>query len=155
MDIHRGKKVGVWLSVAAVLAPLAVQIAGVAWIWTLLGSHPLFWVLALLLTAAAVAVIVAACARIREINVGLVKGSTIQSKNIGRDITQGFKTLVGGELGAYTDMMNDARALATKRMVGEAEHLGADAVVNVRYASAAVMQGAAEVMAYGTAVKFK
>lgn len=73
---------------------------------------------------------------------GLVKGSTIQSKNIGRDITQGFKTLVGGELGAYTDMMNDARALATKRMVGEAEHLGADAVVNVRYASAAVMQGA-------------
>ena len=80
---------------------------------------------------------------------------TIQSKNIGRDITQGFKTLVGGELGAYTDMMNDARALATKRMVGEAEHLGADAVVNVRYASAAVMQGAAEVMAYGTAVKFK
>lgn len=83
---------------------------------------------------------------------GLVKGSTIQSKNIGRDITQGFKTLVGGELGAYTDMMNDARALATKRMVGEAEHLGADAVVNVRYASAAVVQGAAEVMAYGTAV---
>ena len=70
---------------------------------------------------------------------GLGKGSTIQSKNIGRDITQGFKTLVGGELGAYTDMMNDARALATKRMVGEAEHLGADAVVNVRYASAAVM----------------
>ena len=63
MDIHRGKKVGVWLSVAAVLAPLAVQIAGVAWIWTLLGSHPL-------LTAAAVAVIVAACARIREINGG-------------------------------------------------------------------------------------
>ena len=70
MDIHRGKKVGVWLSVAAGLAPLAVQIAGVAWIWTLLGSHPLFWVLALLLTAAAVAVIVAACARIREINGG-------------------------------------------------------------------------------------
>ena len=85
---------------------------------------------------------------------GLVKGSTIQSKNIGRDITQSFKTLVGGELKAYTDMMNDARALATKRMVEEAEHIGADAVVNVRYASAAVMQGAAEVMAYGTAVKF-
>ena len=61
---------------------------------------------------------------------------------------------MGGELGAYTEMMNDARALATKRMVAEAESLGADAVVNVRYASAAVMQGAAEVMAYGTAVKF-
>ncbi len=86
---------------------------------------------------------------------GLVKGSTIQSKNVGRDITQSFKTLVGGELKAYTDMMNDARALATKRMVAEAESLGANAIVNVRYASAAVMQGAAEVMAYGTAVKFK
>ena len=85
---------------------------------------------------------------------GLVKGSTIQSKNIGRDITQSFKTIVGGELGAYTEMMNDARALATKRMAAEAEAMGADAVVNVRYASAAVMQGAAEVMAYGTAVKF-
>ena len=86
---------------------------------------------------------------------GLVKGSTIQSKNIGRDISQSFKTLVGGELGSYTEMMNDARALATKRMVGEAKALGADAVVNIRYSSAAVMQGAAEVMAYGTAVKFK
>ncbi len=85
---------------------------------------------------------------------GLVKGSTIQSKNLGRDITQSFKTLVGGELKAYTEMMNDARALATKRMVEEAERLGADAVVNVRYSSASVMQGAAEVMAYGTAVKF-
>ena len=85
---------------------------------------------------------------------GLVKGSTIQSKNIGKDITQGFKTLVGGELKAYNEMMNEARALATKRMVAEAEELGADAIVNVRYASAAVMQGAAEVMAYGTAVKF-
>jgi len=85
---------------------------------------------------------------------GLVKGSTIQSKNIGKDISQGFKTLVGGELKAYTEMMNEARALATKRMVAEAEELGADAIVNVRYASAAVMQGAAEVMAFGTAVKF-
>ena len=86
---------------------------------------------------------------------GLVQGSTIQSKNIGRDISQGFKTLVGGELKAYTDMMNEARALATKRRVGEAEALGADGVVNIRYASSTVMQGAAEVIAYGTAVKFK
>jgi len=86
---------------------------------------------------------------------GLVKGSTIQSKNIGRDITQMFKTLVGGELKAYNEMMNEARALATKRMVEEAEKIGADAVVNIRYASASVMQGAAEIMAYGTAVKFK
>ena len=77
---------------------------------------------------------------------GLVRGSTIQSKNIGKDITQGFKTLVGGELKAYTEMMNEARALATKRMVEDAEQLGADAVVCMRYASAAVMQGAAEVI---------
>ena len=86
---------------------------------------------------------------------GIVKGSTIQSKNVGKDITQSFKTLVGGELTAYTEMMNEARALATKRMTQEAEKLGADAIVNIRYASAAVMQGAAEVMAYGTAVRFR
>lgn len=86
---------------------------------------------------------------------GLVKGSTIQTKNIGRDITQGFKTLVGGELGAYTQMMNDARDLAAQRMEEDAIRLGADAVVNVRFATSAIMQGAAEVMAYGTAVKFK
>ncbi|MGN1085685.1 MAG: YbjQ family protein [Porcipelethomonas sp.] len=85
---------------------------------------------------------------------GLVKGSTIQSKHAGKDIMQGFKTLVGGELKGYTEMMNEARAIATKRMVQEAEALGADAIVNVRYASSAIMQGAAEVMAYGTAVKF-
>ncbi len=86
---------------------------------------------------------------------GLVKGSTIQAKNIGRDIMSGFKTLVGGELQSYSAMMNEARALATKRMVEEAEKLGADAIVCTRYASSAVMSGAAEVMAYGTAVKFK
>ena len=84
----------------------------------------------------------------------LVKGSTIQSKNIGKDIAQSFKTLVGGELKAYNEMMNEARALATKRMVAEAEELGADAVINIRYASSAVMQGAAEIIVYGTAVKF-
>ena len=86
---------------------------------------------------------------------GLVKGATIQTKHLGKDITQSFKTLVGGELSAYTEMMNDARALATKRMVQEAASLGADAIIGVRYGSAAVMQGAAEVFAYGTAVKFR
>ena len=85
---------------------------------------------------------------------GLVKGSTIQSKNAVKDISQAFKTLVGGELKAYTQMMDEARALATKRMVAEAEKLGADAIVNIRYSGSAVMQGAAEVIAYGTAVKF-
>ena len=86
---------------------------------------------------------------------GLVKGSTIQSKNIGKDILQGLKTIIGGELKGYTEMMNEARALATKRMAQEAEQMGADAVVNIRYSSAAIMQNAAEVIAYGTAVKFK
>ncbi len=86
--------------------------------------------------------------------ISLVKGSTIQSKHIGKDIAQSFKTLVGGELVSYNEMMNEARALATKRMVAEAEELGADAIVNIRYASSAVMQGAAEVIVYGTAVKF-
>ena len=86
---------------------------------------------------------------------GLVKGSTIQSKNIGKDISQGLKTIIGGELKGYTEMMNEARALATKRMAQEAEQMGADAVVNIRYSSAAIMQNAAEVIAYGTAVKFK
>jgi len=85
---------------------------------------------------------------------GLVKGSTIQSKHIGKDISQSFKTLVGGELKSYNEMMNEARALATKRMVAEAEAPGADAIVNIRYASSAIMQGAAEVISYGTAVKF-
>ncbi len=86
---------------------------------------------------------------------GLVRGCTVQSKNAIRDLGAGFKTIVGGELKGYTEMMNDARALATKRMVSEAEALGADAIVCMRYASSAVMQGAAEVISYGTAVKFK
>ena len=86
---------------------------------------------------------------------GIVKGSTIQSKNVGKDISQGLKTLIGGELKAYNEMMNDARAIATKRMIEEATNLGADAVVNIRYASSAIMQGAAEVIVYGTAVTFK
>ena len=84
----------------------------------------------------------------------LVKGSTIQSKHLGKDIAQAFKAMVGGELKSYNEMMNEARALATKRMVAEAEELGADAIVNIRYASSAVMQNAAEVIVYGTAVKF-
>lgn len=85
---------------------------------------------------------------------GLVQGSTIQSKHIGSDISQSFKTLVGGELRSYTDMMNKARALASERMAAQAMDMGADAIVGVRYASSAIMQGAAEVMAYGTAVRF-
>lgn len=86
---------------------------------------------------------------------GLVKGGTIQTRHLGKDISQAFKHMVGGELRAYSDMMNEARAIATKRMVAEAEQMGADAVVNIRYASASVMSGAAEILAYGTAVRFK
>ncbi len=85
---------------------------------------------------------------------GIVKGSMIQSKHLGKDIAAGFKTLVGGELKGYSEMLNEARAMATKRLVEEAEALGADAVINLRYTSATVMQGAAEILVYGTAVKF-
>ncbi len=85
----------------------------------------------------------------------IVKGATIQSKHMGKDIMAGFKTMVGGELKGYTEMMNEARAIATKRMVAEAENLGADGIINIRYSSSAVVQGAAEVICYGTAVKFK
>lgn len=86
--------------------------------------------------------------------IGLVKGSTVRTVNAIRDIGAGLKTLVGGEVVKYNEMMNEARALATKRMIEEATALGADAVIGVRYSSAAIMQGAAEVMAYGTAVRF-
>ncbi len=85
---------------------------------------------------------------------GLVKGSTIQCKHIGKDIGASFKTLVGGEMKAYTEMMEDARRIATERMVAEAQRFGADAIVNVRYTTSAVIQGAAEVVAYGTAVRY-
>ncbi|MCM1227384.1 MAG: YbjQ family protein [Clostridium sp.] len=85
---------------------------------------------------------------------GLVQGSTIQSKHIGKDIMQSFKTIVGGELKEYNKMMMEARDLATYRMIQEAESLKADAIVNIRYSSSEITQGAAEVMAYGTAVKF-
>lgn len=85
---------------------------------------------------------------------GLVEGSTVQSKHIGRDLAASFKTIVGGELKGYTEMMNEARKTATDRMIEKAEAMGADAIICVRYASSAVMDGAAEIMAYGTAVKF-
>lgn len=86
---------------------------------------------------------------------GLVKGSTIQTVNALRDLGAGLKTLVGGELTKYNEMMDKARAIATNRMVEEAQKLGADAIVCVRYATSAIMQSAAEVMAYGTAVRFR
>ena len=86
---------------------------------------------------------------------GMAKGTVVQSKNFGKDFMAGMKTLVGGEITGYTEMLNEARQIAVKRMVDEAEALGADAVINIRYGSSALMQGAAEVIAYGTAVRFK
>ena len=85
---------------------------------------------------------------------GIVKGTVVNSKNIGKDILSGLKTIVGGEIVSYTEMLNEARQIATKRMVDEANALGADAIGGVRYGSSAVMQGAAEIIAFGTAVKF-
>ena len=90
----------------------------------------------------------------KEIEIlGLVKGTIVQTKNLGRDFMAGMKTLVGGEIVGYTEMLNEARQIATKRMVDEADALGADAIIGVRYGSSQVMQGAAEVVAYGTAIK--
>ena len=86
---------------------------------------------------------------------GMVSGSTIQSKNIGKDFGAGLKSLVGGELKGYTEMMEEARSVAEQRMVEQAIRLKADAVVNVRYTTSAIMAGASEVMVYGTAVRFK
>lgn len=86
-------------------------------------------------------------------DLGIVKGTVVHSKNVGKDFMAAMKTLVGGELTGYTQMLNEARQIAVKRMVDEAEALGADAVINVRYGTSSVMSGAAEVIAYGTAVK--
>ena len=92
----------------------------------------------------------------REVEaLGIVKGTVVQSKNLGKDFMAGMKTLVGGEITSYTDMLVEARQIATKRMVDEATAMGADAVINIRFGSSAVMQGAAEVIAYGTAGKLK
>ena len=85
---------------------------------------------------------------------GIVKGTTVQTTHVGRDFMAAMKTLVGGELTGYTEMLNEARQLATKRMVDEAQALGADAVIGVRYGSSHIMSSAAEVIAYGTAIKF-
>lgn len=88
-------------------------------------------------------------------SLGLVKGSTIRAKHVGKDIVSSFRTLVGGEMKEYGQMLTEARQIATKRMVDEAEALGADAVLNIRFSTSAVMQGAAEILVYGTAVKLK
>ena len=85
---------------------------------------------------------------------GVVKGTIVNSKNVGRDLMAGLKTIVGGEIVGYTEMLNEARQIATKRMVDEAQAIGADAVVGLRYGSSTVMTSAAEIVAYGTAVKF-
>ena len=93
----------------------------------------------------------------REIteSIGLVRGSTVRARNIGRDIFAGLKNIVGGEIAEYTRLMADSREEALGRMIKDAENVNADAVVNVRFMTSAVMQGASEILAYGTAVKLK
>jgi len=86
---------------------------------------------------------------------GLVKGSTIRAKHIGKDIVASFRQIVGGELKEYTEMIDEARKIATAKMVEEANSLRADAILNIRFSTSAVMQGAAEILVYGTAVKIK
>ena len=86
---------------------------------------------------------------------GMAKGTVVQSKNFGKDFMAGMKTIVGGEISGYTEMISTARQIATKRMVDDAESLGADGIINIRYGSSAVMNGAAEIIVYGTAVKLK
>jgi uncharacterized protein YbjQ (UPF0145 family) len=86
---------------------------------------------------------------------GLVRGNTVQAKNIGKDIKAGFRNIAGGEIKEYTNMLAEAREIALKRMIDKAEKLKADAVINVRYMTSAIMGGSAEILAYGTAVKLK
>ena len=86
---------------------------------------------------------------------GVVKGNTIRARHVGRDIAAGFKNLVGGEIKSYTDMTTQAREEAFNRMVNQGVELGADAIINVRFATSMIMTGAAEMLAYGTAVKLK
>ena len=86
---------------------------------------------------------------------GLVRGNTIQAKHVGKDIVAGFRNFVGGEIKEYTEMLSEAREIALKRMEQKAEKLGADAVINIRFMTSAVMGAAAEILAYGTAVKLK
>ncbi len=88
---------------------------------------------------------------IREVK-GLVQGNTIRAKHVGRDIAAGFKNLLGGELRGYTELLTEARRQAIERMMSQAQELGANAIVNVRFTTSAVTQGAAELYAYGTAV---
>ena len=86
---------------------------------------------------------------------GTVRGSTVRARNLGRDVFAGLKNLVGGEISEYTSLLADAREQAISRMLSDAERIGADAIVNVRFNTSQVMQGAAEMLAYGTAVKLK
>jgi len=84
---------------------------------------------------------------------GIVSGSTVRAKHVGRDIMAGLKNIVGGELKGYTELLQESRNQATERMIKQAEELGANAIVNIRYATSSVAQGASELYVYGTAVK--
>ncbi len=88
-------------------------------------------------------------------NLDVVRGSTVRARHMGRDILAGFKNIIGGEITGYTELMADAREQAMERMIADADHLGADAIIGMRFMTAAVMQGASELLAYGTAVRIE
>jgi len=90
-----------------------------------------------------------------ETSLGLVRGNTIRAKHIGKDIIAGFRNIVGGEIKEYTQALNEAREEAVKRMIKEAEDLGADAIIGIRFTTSQIMSGAAELLVYGTAVKLE
>ena len=153
IDIHMKKKMGAIIGGAVMIVFMIFLIGMFLW-----GNSVDPIPLGLLIVLVAIPVVIIVCiigvliGRIREI-LGMVKGTVVQTKNVGRDFMAGMKTLVGGEIVGYTEMLNEARQIAVKRMVDEAKELDADAVIGVKYGSSQVMSGAAEVIAYGTAVK--
>lgn len=155
IDIHMKKKMGAIIGGAVMIVFMLFLIGMFLW-----GNSVDPIPLGLLIVLVAIPVVIIVCiigvliGRIREIEaLGMVKGTVVQTKNVGRDFMAGMKTLVGGEIVGYTEMLNEARQIAVKRMVDEAKELDADAVIGVKYGSSQVMSGAAEVIAYGTAVK--
>ena len=176
MDIHKKKRNGAIIGAAVMVLLMLITIVIVFWANT---QDPIPLGMLLLIAGIPAVIIVgtlvALAGRMKEIEggermkllsieyipgvefepLGIVKGTVVQTKNVGRDFMAGMKTLVGGEIVGYTEMLNEARQIATKRMVDEAKEMDADAVIGVKYGSSQVMAGAAEVIAYGTAVKYK
>ena len=146
IDIHMKKKMGAIIGGAVMIVFMLFLIGMFLW-----GNSVDPIPLGLLIVLVAIPVVIIVC--IIGVLIGRIRETVVQTKNIGRDFMAGMKTLVGGEIVGYTEMLNEARQIAVKRMVDEAKELDADAVIGVKYGSSQVMSGAAEVIAYGTAVK--